>query len=117
MNLMRDVLDQQIIDNQGEKAGKVDGIAMEIRENAPPRIAALEVGTKVLARRLRRRGERKSFQIPWSKVRVVSIYVHADIDIEKTPAFRAEKWIRDHIIRYIPVHSHGHPHGTEEEQE
>jgi hypothetical protein len=52
MDLIRDVLDNQLVDRNGRKMGKVDGIAIELRENKPPRLAYIETGAPTLARRL-----------------------------------------------------------------
>ena len=125
MNLIRDLLDQQIIDREGHKAGKVDGIALEIRSDGPPRVAWLDVGMDVLARRFSTRLERlvheiyrrfqrdrKPSHVPWQKVDRIGISANLDIDCAELSSFRIEKWLRDHIIAKIP----GSSHGTEKEK-
>jgi hypothetical protein len=123
MNLMHDVLDQQIIDIEQQKAGKVDGIALEIRDDGPPRVAYLDVGMDVLARRFSARLERlvqrihrraqghrrKPFQVAWDKVRNVAISVSVDVDDKDYSNFHVEQWLRDHIITKIPGNAH-HKH-------
>ena len=118
MNLVNDVLDQQVIDCRGEKSGKVDGIALEIRDGQAPRVAYLDIGTTALARRLSLRLERwllrmrhqpKPFRVPWSKVKLVDISVNLTIDADDYGAFAIENWLRDHIIRRIPGNAH-HKH-------
>ena len=123
MNLIRDVLDQQIIDREGHKAGKVDGIALEIRADGPPRVAYLDIGTDVLARRFSTRLERfvqsihrrvqgarrKPFQVPWQNVERVAISVNLDVDCTEYSSYHVEKWLRDHIITKIPGNAH-HKH-------
>ena len=52
MNLTRDILDQQVVDRNGQRLGKVDGVILELREGQPPRIAAIEIGPVTLARRM-----------------------------------------------------------------
>jgi sporulation protein YlmC with PRC-barrel domain len=52
MDLVRDVLDKRVVDRHGREMGRVDGIVLEVRDGAPPRVAALEIGPAVLARRL-----------------------------------------------------------------
>lgn len=120
MNLMHDVLDQQIIDVEQQKAGKVDGIAIEIREEGPPRIAYLDVGMDVLARRFSSRLERlvqrihrraqgqsrRPLQVPWDKVRTVAISVSVDVDDKDYSNFHVEQWLREHIITKIPGNAH-----------
>lgn len=116
MNLIRDVLDNQIVDRNQRKMGKVDGVVMELCEGQPPRLAYIEVGGPTLARRLHPRLGRwvtslgrkwgsnhgEPFRIPWSKVRDVGIDVEVDLEAESTPAFAWEHWLREHIIGRIP---------------
>src|SRR5690242_3753919 len=52
MDIVREVLDKQVLDRHQRKMGRVDGIILEIRDGAPPRLLALEVGGITLARRL-----------------------------------------------------------------
>jgi hypothetical protein len=115
MNLVRDVLDQQVIDCEQRKSGKVDGIALEIREGEAPRVAYLDIGPNVLARRLSRRLERmfermrglsNEFRVPWSKIEHADISVNLTIDASHTPAFTVENWLRDHVITRIPGNAH-----------
>jgi hypothetical protein len=53
MDLIRDLLDQLVVDRHGREIGRVDGVIVEIRESAPPRVAAIEIGPAVLAYRVR----------------------------------------------------------------
>lgn len=119
MHLIRDVLDQQIIDREGHKAGKVDGIALEIRAEGPPRVAYLDVGMDVLARRFSTRLERlmheiyrrfqpdrKPSHVPWQKVQGIAISANLDIECSEYSSFRVEKWLREHIITKIPGNAH-----------
>lgn len=52
MELVRDLLDKQLIDRNGVNTGRVDGIVVELREDGPPRLVALEAGPAVLAYRV-----------------------------------------------------------------
>ena len=38
MNLIKDVLDNQLVDRKDRKIGKVDGIVVELRDGLPPRL-------------------------------------------------------------------------------
>jgi len=115
VDLLLDVLDQQLLDKHDRKAGKIDGIAIELREGKPPRVAYLEMGTDVLARRISPRLERwlqawrarigrnvAPFHVPWSKVTKVHLTVDADIDAANEPAYHVERWLAEHIIGRIP---------------
>jgi hypothetical protein len=116
MDLLLDVLDQQLLDRHDRKAGKVDGIAIEIREGEPPRVAYLDMGVDVLARRVSPRLERwlqawrkwigraapPPFQVPWSKVKKVHLTVDTDIDAGEEPGYLVERWLAEHVIGHIP---------------
>src|SRR5437762_7806215 len=52
MDLVRDLLDAQLVDRQDRQIGRVDGVLLEVRDGEPPRVAAMEVGAITLARRL-----------------------------------------------------------------
>jgi sporulation protein YlmC with PRC-barrel domain len=112
MLLGREVLDQQVIDAAGRQMGKVDGIVLELRAGGQARVAFVVVGGTTLLRRVhqglatwlerRRGGSGHSTRIPWSRVIKIGIDVKVDVDAERTPAFRWERWVRDHIIGRIP---------------
>jgi hypothetical protein len=114
--LVRDVLDNQLIDATGKNAGKVDGITMELREGQPPRIAFLEVGPVTLARRLNHRlgdwvaridahlgsGRGAPIRIPVSRVVLDEPALRLDLAVINTPIMALEKWLRAKIVRHIP---------------
>jgi len=117
LDLVRDVLDSQVVDREETKMGRVDGLVLELREGQPPRIEALEMGFVVLARRLhprladwvgrlsRRAGVRKTacYRVPWSKVTDINEHcLQIDVEAEQTPAFAWECWLRDHVIAHLP---------------
>jgi sporulation protein YlmC with PRC-barrel domain len=54
MDLIRDVLDKQIVDRTGDRLGKVDGLVLTLTDGGRPRVTAIEVGPTILARRSRR---------------------------------------------------------------
>jgi sporulation protein YlmC with PRC-barrel domain len=116
MDLVRDVLDKQLLDRDGRKLGKVDGIVLELRDDGPPRVAFLENGLPVLMQRLmggagdlvalieRQLGIRKGgpVRIPMSKVIEVGIDVRLDLAAADTEALAWEEWVGRHVIRRIP---------------
>ena len=115
-NVIRDILDKQLLDRHQRKMGKVDGIIMELRDGKPPRVTYIEVGGVTLARRLHPRlakwvagwkrkwgiGRGESYRIPWAKVRDIGIDVEVDLEAEKTPALAWENWVSKNIIGRIP---------------
>jgi hypothetical protein len=116
MDLIKDVLDNQLVDRKDRKLGKVDGIVVELRDGLPPRLLRIEVGPSTVARRihprfgasvaarLRRwntiRSEPSS--IPWGAIQEIGINVKLDRDGAMTTTLAWEKWLSDHIIRRIP---------------
>lgn len=117
MDIVRDVLDSQLIDSRGRPLGKVDGIAVEIEDGQPPRLLYLEVSGITLARRVHPRlGEwaaraarrwspsgGRPLRIPWSRVQKVgrsSIQVRADADA--SPGMAWERWLLAKVIGRIP---------------
>lgn len=116
MDVIRDVLDNQLVDRHQRKMGRVDGIVVELRQDQPPRLAYIEVGFPVLARRSHPRLERwaaaiqskwgakhhQPLRIPWSKVVDVGIDVKLDLEADETQALDYENWLRHHVIERIP---------------
>ena len=115
MDLIRDVLDNQLVDRNHHKMGRVDGLIVELREGQPPRLAYIEVGSSVLARRIhprlahwvaafqRKWGAKQGepFRIPWSKVLDVGIDVDVNLEAEATPPLAYEQWLREHVVKRI----------------
>ena len=117
MDLIRDLLDKQVVDRKKTKIGKVDGIVMLVRPGRQPRIGFIELGAISLARRLGRPIERlvlrgsgwlggkklpEPHRIAWSKVRDIGVDVDVDIDVRDTRIFAWQDWLRDKIIRHVP---------------
>jgi hypothetical protein len=115
VELVRDVLDKQIVGKDDVKIGKVDGLIVALRKGRPPRVVALELGTATLAYRigmpLGRWVERieRRLGITGDRVRIrfehvvrSGIDVEVDIDAKKTAALKLEDWLRNHVIGRIP---------------
>jgi sporulation protein YlmC with PRC-barrel domain len=54
MDVVRDVLDKAVVDRNGRKMGRVDGIVLDRREGQPPRLTAILIGPVALGDRLHR---------------------------------------------------------------
>jgi hypothetical protein len=114
VELGRQVLDQQLVDRTNINMGKVDGVVLQLREGAPPRVAAILTGGHLLARRLHpqfedlarwlsRRchpGQLEPMRIPWDKVMKIGVDVKVDIAADEGMPW--EHWVRDHILCHIP---------------
>jgi hypothetical protein len=116
IHLIRDVLDNQIVDRDKRRMGKADGIILVLRKDKPPRLAYIETGMSTLAHRLsarlgklferagRRWGRRhgKPCRLTWAKVRHVGIDIELDVDADETPAMDWEKWLAKNVVGRIP---------------
>ena len=117
MNLVRDVLDKQVVDKEQNRIGKVDGIVLTLSDDDAPKVAFIEMGSLTLARRLGRhpyrwmlwvRGTAGAadasgvFRLPWSSVRDVGVDIEVDVDRRETPLERCQDWLRRHVINRIP---------------
>ena len=117
MLLVRDLLDRQLVDREGEPMGRVDAVILEPREGAPPRVVELQLGFVPLARRIgprvaawvermhRRWSVRRSarYSIPWSDVlEVHQRHIQVNVSAADTPAHDWERWLRRHLIERIP---------------
>lgn len=114
--LVRDILDNQLLDVTNKNAGKVDGIVLEMRPGEPTRVRYVEVGPITLFRRLNRRlgdwfahidahfgeGRGAPIRIPISRVTLDSPSLRLDLAVEKLPVMALERWLRQHIIAKIP---------------
>lgn len=117
MNLVHDVLDRVVVDRNQRHMGRVDGLAIELRDDAPPRVAHVVVGGEPamerlagwlgrLARALGRwtgGATRGPTRLPWAVVTVVGKYVEADVEADDTDAMALEVWLRDHVVARVPL--------------
>ena len=108
MDLIRDVLDKKAVDRHGRELGRVDSIVLDLRENAPPRVVALEIGPAVLAYRvwplLGRWVEAlehafgvdqgRPFRIPVTQLIDVLEHVKVDVAFGETPVATVEQRLR-----------------------
>jgi sporulation protein YlmC with PRC-barrel domain len=116
MNLVRDVLDKELLDRDEEPMGRADGLMMHVGKHSQPRITYIEVGGPVLwdrvhpvlgrlARRLASSWgpkRREQVRIPWSRVKTVGRDIKLDVAAKETGAIDWEVWIARHIIERIP---------------
>jgi hypothetical protein len=115
MDLVRDCLDEQLLDHKKRPMGRVDGIILMLEPGRQPRVSHIELGAITIADRIgaragklaRRLMKRRStsadrYRIPMSKIRVGLNTVTADVEAEKTPALEWELRLRKKVIGRIP---------------
>ena len=120
MDLVRDVLDQKLLDREDCEMGRVDGLVMQLGEHSQPRITHIQIGGTTAWRRLHPAFARLSarlarmwgpkrkepVRIPWSRVISVGRDVKLDVRVRETGAIDWEIWIARHIIERIPGGGH-----------
>ena len=111
---MRDILDQQLLDRNGRKMGRVDGIVLTLRADRPPKVTAFAIGIPTLARRVHPRLEplaawvaarlgADAVQLPVSSFKTAGVDVELDVDAGRDPKIlRFEKWLSRTIVQKIP---------------
>jgi sporulation protein YlmC with PRC-barrel domain len=116
MKLVRDVLDKELLDCEGEPMGRVDGLVMHAGKSSQPRITHIEIGGGApwervhpafarLAKELARLwGPKRQEQvrIPWSHVETVGRDIKLDVEAKETGAIGWEIWLARHVIERIP---------------
>jgi hypothetical protein len=115
IDLVRDILDTQVLDRDKRPLGKVDGVGLELRDGAAPCVAYLEIeGPTAWARlgprcgrwaaRLASRWQRDGhpFRFRWSQVLDFDIDIEIDVEAERSPPFDLERWLRDKLVRRVP---------------
>jgi sporulation protein YlmC with PRC-barrel domain len=117
LDLVRDLLDTQLMDRTGRRIGRVDGVVLELRDGRPPRVAAMEVGPLAFARRIHPRFARllrliavrwlpvslRSVYLPLTLCRAVGVDIELDTDASRDRRLlRLEKWLNTHVLRYLP---------------
>ena len=116
MHLIADVLDKQLCDVNGKKAGRIDGVLLVLRRDKPPRIAYVEVSPITLLARFSTRlaswyarrdarlgkGRGEPFRIQWNRLTQEKTSFKMDVDAESTPIYALEDWLREKIVDHIP---------------
>lgn len=107
MDLIRDILDTDVVDRNGRAMGKLDGIIAELRPGRPPVLKAIELGLATKAMRLHPKLGRmvarrsKPFRISWTDIQEIALDAKVNLDAERTPVLNFEKRIRA-FLRRIP---------------
>ena len=126
MHLTHDLLDKRIRDKHRTPIGRADGVRIELRDGAPPRVSAVVLGGTVLVTRLGPRlgprlarlaaaihrrvlgGEPTPTRIPVSLLsRDGESWKADEVDGRDTPALAWELWLRTHVVAKVPLKGGG----------
>ncbi|HEV8448187.1 MAG TPA: hypothetical protein VGQ44_15260 [Gemmatimonadaceae bacterium] len=116
IRLVAEVLDKQVVDARGTKAGRVDGIVLELREGRRPLVKAIEISPITLLARFNRRLARwyarwdarlgpdrgTPFRVAWMSVDRGRRHLKLHEVVDDTPINALERWLRDRIVKRIP---------------
>ena len=116
LHLVRDLLDDLLVDRNRDPMGRVDGIVLSITEGRQPRVECLESGVPVAAGRVHRRLGRwaravarrwglrrgRPMRVAWARVVKVGIETELDLVADETEALSWEHWLLRRIVGHIP---------------
>jgi len=111
MDVVRDLLDKQLVDRRGRPLGRADSVIIERRAGRPLRVVAIEAGPTAFTRRvhpalaswlgrlLARWGREYALplRVPIERVYEVGVTVRVDVETLETDALRWEQWWRRHV--------------------
>jgi len=114
--LVRDVLDKQVLDPEGHKVGKADGLILQALANRPSRVIAMEISQTAAWRQVHHRlgaladwlrakfepGQNQPPRILFDHFVRGGIDVHIDISWKRTKALVWEDWLENRVIARIP---------------
>ncbi len=123
MQIARDLLDNQVLDRENRKMGKVDDVVMVVRRGRPPRLSAIELGMSTMLARIHPRlgswalrferrwgiAQHTPVRVEIDRVQKAGINVQVDVDATHTEVYAWEDWIRRVLIGRIPGHGSGGP--------
>lgn len=116
LDLVRDVLDEQLVDARERAIGKADGVVIEVRPGEPPRVAAIEVGITTLAYRLHPAAGRwmarfsrwmgvpgdGAIRLPFRDLEIRDTEIKVPVDGDACGLFWWERWVRRRFTRHLP---------------
>jgi sporulation protein YlmC with PRC-barrel domain len=117
MYLVRQVLDKQLVDENGSKAGKVDDLLIELRDDGPPQVVAILTGPNTVAVLLPAWLQRltswirtavlgleqtKPMEVDWSHVTHIDVVVHLDVNRLKAGLVGSQESIWKRWLKPLP---------------
>jgi hypothetical protein len=109
------VLDRKLVDRHGREMGRVDSLILEVRDDGPPVVLAIEVGPAVLAQRVHPVFGRwmaalelalgiatgRPLRIPFADVISIHDHIKVDLAFGQTSAAAVEQRLRA-VVGAIP---------------
>jgi sporulation protein YlmC with PRC-barrel domain len=117
MYLVRQVLDKQLVDKDGFKAGKVDDLLLEFPDEGLPEVAAILTGPNSVATLLPGWLDRlttwirtavlgldrtEPMEVEWSHVTHIDVTVHLDLDREAAGLVHSQQIIWKRWLKPLP---------------
>lgn len=122
MDLGKHVLDKELLDREGWRAGRVDDLLLEIHEPdqngglPAPGVKAILSGPLAMSRNLPRPlfwlarwlyrllgvPDPHPIEIPWSAVTAIDVVVHLDVDRREAGLMRLQDAVERRYIRRLP---------------
>jgi hypothetical protein len=113
--VVRDALDELVVDRNTREMGRVDGIELELRPNGPPRLSSIVMGPVALGSRIHPTigrwiaafesalglSEGRPVRIEFSRIRRRERHLETDVTVSATAANTVERWVRT-WVRWIP---------------
>jgi sporulation protein YlmC with PRC-barrel domain len=114
VDIVRDVLDKEVVDRNGRLLGRVDGVILDIHATGA-RVAALEIGLIAVAQRVHPFVGRcakaietvlgiapgRPVRIPFDKVIAIETNVKVDLAAKDTPVLAFEELVQP-LVNAIP---------------
>jgi hypothetical protein len=106
------LLDRQLVDRDGDLAGNVDDLELEVR-GEHLYVTGICTGPGTLARRM---GSRRlsawlervqgTTPVPFTRVADLDNHVRLSVARDEISSFATERWVRDHVIAHVPGSGH-----------
>jgi sporulation protein YlmC with PRC-barrel domain len=121
IDLALNLLDRQIVDREGEPAGKVDDLEFQWSEggSGAPFVSAILLGPGALSQRLggplgrwissmhaRLNNDPEPARLPMGIVKKIAVKVELTLPASQLETWELQKWVRDNIIMKIPGAEH-----------
>ena len=116
IHLVRDVLDEQLVDHRQQPMGRVDGVVLCLPDGQAPQVVCVQSGITIAAGRVGRWAGRcarwvarrwglsrgRPVRIGWNHLVRLGLEAKLDLYADQTAALAWEHWLFTHIVRHVP---------------